>query len=182
MIGLFSKVAPPRETLRHNYLWLYESKNFLTRREQIQITLGKVLGSLSSDPIIASTLWDVLLAGASISLWALVQNIHMKSIFNGLGLENVFSSESSRTPSIEPDTDAETPRKRGRPKKNSGEDGAFVPSANTALQIKSREQLDGPDDDSEQGTEAGAFAWVLFFFTGLGTTLSTVLGSEVSGG
>jgi hypothetical protein len=182
VIGLFAKVAPPRQTLRHNYFWLSESKTQLTRREQIQITLGKVLGSLSTDPIITSTLWDVLLAGATISLWALVQNIHMKSILNGLGLDSFLSSTPSRAVSSEPETELDidaTPRKRGRPKKN---DTDYVPNASVASQIKSQEQLDVSDDINEQGTEAGAFTWVLFFFTGLGTTLSTVLGSEVSGG
>jgi len=184
LIGMFSKVAPPRQTLRHNYLWFYERKTQeLSRSEQIQATLGKIIGSLSSDPIITSTLWDVLLAGESISLWALVQNIKLKALFNGLGLDNVFSGTRSRTPSTEPETDPETtPRKRGRPKKSNGDvDGAYVPSANVAAQAKLLEGLDA-EGFGDQNTEGGAFTWVLFFFVGLGTALATVLGAEVSGG
>lgn len=189
-IGVFSKAAPPRRSLKHGYLWIPTGHIELTRWKQFQVTFGKVIGSLSSDPIVTGTIWDVLLTGLSLSIWAVVRNMHVKAILQCLGLANwklkplnsiVESSllEEEQTP--------ESPtRKRGRARKGLSKtptpvDGDYIPSLDTLAQVKAHESLALSEDDRENNTEAGVVAWPLFFIAGLGTTLSAVLGGELSG-
>jgi hypothetical protein len=188
LIGIFSKTAPPRRTVRHNYLWIAQ-RSELTLWEQLQTTLGRIIGSLSDDPIITGTMWDILLTGASLSIWAVLRNIHVASILNVLGFpiqqlqETLGNSSKLLTTSSK--SDPETPRKRGRKKKDAtadNADGAYVPSSAVSSQVKALEPLALYEDERERSTEAGAIAWVLFFFTGLGTALSAILGAGLSGG
>jgi hypothetical protein len=121
------ETTPPKQTLKHNFLWNTHTKAEESLQQRAYSAIGTILGSLSEDAISSVTLWDLLLSGLSLCIWAYLQNVHVHSILRTIGLAWDDDPNFPYEPSVtdvsitpeEPSTPGPTIKKRrGRPRKN----------------------------------------------------------------
>jgi hypothetical protein len=206
LINVFISTSPPKRSLKHSYLWHPNDADLVSQWQQFQRTTGKIVGAWSDDPILAATLWDLLLTGLSLSVWSYCRKIRVGSIlhcfdffgtFDSAKEEEVVSSpKSPKSPrkkksTVDGTPNTSGPRKRTNTKKGAvdaadsgetldAEDGAYVPSSAVKAQADAFEPLF--NHEAEQKSMAGGVSWVLFLLTGLASAFSSVLGAELSGG
>jgi hypothetical protein len=127
------ETSPPRQTLRHNFLWNTHTKVDESFYHQSYRAVGKILGSLSEDAIASVTLWDLLLTGLSLCVWAYLQNVHVHSILKTIGLIGGDDPTSPSGPSVTASkikhertgsSEEPTKKRRGRPKKAQTDEAA----------------------------------------------------------
>jgi hypothetical protein len=167
-----------KSSLQHSHIWLLGSKELwqLSPWQRTWVTFGKLLSAVGTqDPAIAGMLWDVLLSGVTLSIWAYSRNIQVDSI---LGCVSLVPWNAGSTLSTQSNSKTESKKGRGRPRRrgHSVPDNSFDENALSeyvATKATGRQE--------EEITGSGAVAWILFVIGGLGTAMSAVFGGELSG-
>lgn len=102
--ALFFNIPPARSQDPGTLLWSkfltstlgtsYDT-TVLSRTERARITITRLLGSLSDNPVVRKIGWDVLLSGLSLCVWTGLRNLDTSTILSAAGIPGLSAIRST---------------------------------------------------------------------------------------